>query len=301
MAGERREGRGLAGADGAGEADEQRPAAGLRALGGVVVGVGASASASASSSASASASASSTAASSSDDGARLGSSTSASALALDLGLGLDLGDGLGLDRARPRASTSTTARLDRRPRPRRPQPRRSADLGAVATGLHALEPSFSAVASSARRRPRRRPASAPAVESSLVRGRAPRRRRRRRRGRARARAPAPPRLSSRAAGVRLGAARLVAARRRQERRLAGHQRDRRLCVLVLQHALHGQREAAPLGVDVDDLRHDVSPWLTTSRGFSTWCAASSEMCTRPSTPCRISTKAPNVTTFVTRP
>ena len=44
-----------------------------------------------------------------------------------------------------------------------------------------------------------------------------------------------------------------------------------------------------------------SPCETTSRGFSTWCCASSEMCTRPSTPGRISTKAPKVTTFVTRP
>ena len=44
-----------------------------------------------------------------------------------------------------------------------------------------------------------------------------------------------------------------------------------------------------------------SPCETTSRGFSTWWLASSEMCTSPSTPGRISTKAPNVTTFVTRP
>ena len=44
-----------------------------------------------------------------------------------------------------------------------------------------------------------------------------------------------------------------------------------------------------------------SPCETTSRGFSTWCCASSEMCTSPSTPGRISTKAPNVTTFVTGP
>ena len=44
-----------------------------------------------------------------------------------------------------------------------------------------------------------------------------------------------------------------------------------------------------------------SPCDTTSRGFSTWCCASSEMCTRPSTPGRISTNAPNVTTFVTLP
>ena len=43
------------------------------------------------------------------------------------------------------------------------------------------------------------------------------------------------------------------------------------------------------------------PCATTSRGFSTWCCASSEMCTSPSTPGRISTKAPKVTTFVTRP
>src|SRR5262249_15969977 len=44
-----------------------------------------------------------------------------------------------------------------------------------------------------------------------------------------------------------------------------------------------------------------SPCETTSRGFSTWCCASSEMCTSPSTPGRISTKAPNVTTLVTLP
>src|SRR5439155_25823533 len=45
----------------------------------------------------------------------------------------------------------------------------------------------------------------------------------------------------------------------------------------------------------------LSPCETTSRGFSTWCCASSEMWTRPSTPGRISTKAPKVTTFVTLP
>ena len=45
----------------------------------------------------------------------------------------------------------------------------------------------------------------------------------------------------------------------------------------------------------------ASPCETTSRGFSTWCCASSEMCTSPSTPGRISTKAPKVTTLVTRP
>ena len=44
-----------------------------------------------------------------------------------------------------------------------------------------------------------------------------------------------------------------------------------------------------------------SPGWMISRGFSTWCCASSEMCTRPSTPSRISTNAPNVTTFVTLP
>src|SRR6266487_4537407 len=44
-----------------------------------------------------------------------------------------------------------------------------------------------------------------------------------------------------------------------------------------------------------------SPCETTSRGFSTWCWASSEMCTSPSTPGRISTKAPKVTTLVTLP
>src|SRR5437763_5196045 len=44
-----------------------------------------------------------------------------------------------------------------------------------------------------------------------------------------------------------------------------------------------------------------SPCETTSRGFSPWCWASSEMCTSPSTPGRISTKAPKVTTFVTLP
>ena len=45
----------------------------------------------------------------------------------------------------------------------------------------------------------------------------------------------------------------------------------------------------------------TSPCETISRGFSTWCWASSEMWTSPSTPGRISTKAPKVTTFVTRP
>ena len=44
-----------------------------------------------------------------------------------------------------------------------------------------------------------------------------------------------------------------------------------------------------------------SPGWMISRGFSTWCWASSEMWTRPSTPSRISTNAPNVTTFVTLP
>ena len=44
-----------------------------------------------------------------------------------------------------------------------------------------------------------------------------------------------------------------------------------------------------------------SPGWTISRGLSTWCGASSEMCTSPSTPSRISTNAPNVTTFVTLP
>ena len=38
-----------------------------------------------------------------------------------------------------------------------------------------------------------------------------------------------------------------------------------------------------------------------SRGLSMWCWASSEMWTRPSTPSRISTKAPKVTTLVTLP
>ena len=44
-----------------------------------------------------------------------------------------------------------------------------------------------------------------------------------------------------------------------------------------------------------------SPGWMISRGFSTWCWASSEMWTRPSTPSRISTNAPNVTTLVTVP
>ena len=66
-------------------------------------------------------------------------------------------------------------------------------------------------------------------------------------------------------------------------------------------ALQREREAAALGVDLEDQDVTVSPCATTSRGFSTWCCASSEMWTRPSTPGRISTKAPNVTTFVTRP
>ena len=44
-----------------------------------------------------------------------------------------------------------------------------------------------------------------------------------------------------------------------------------------------------------------SPGSTTSRGFSTWWWASSEMCTRPSTPSMISTNAPKVTTLVTLP
>ena len=44
-----------------------------------------------------------------------------------------------------------------------------------------------------------------------------------------------------------------------------------------------------------------SPGWTISRGFSTCCWASSEMCTRPSTPSRISTNAPNATTLVTAP
>src|SRR5215212_736145 len=44
-----------------------------------------------------------------------------------------------------------------------------------------------------------------------------------------------------------------------------------------------------------------SSGLTISLGFSTWWAASSEMCTSPSTPSMISTKAPKVTTLVTLP
>ena len=44
-----------------------------------------------------------------------------------------------------------------------------------------------------------------------------------------------------------------------------------------------------------------SPGWTTSPGLSTWCSASSEMWTRPSTPGTISTKAPKATTFVTLP
>ena len=44
-----------------------------------------------------------------------------------------------------------------------------------------------------------------------------------------------------------------------------------------------------------------SPGWMISRGFSTWCWASSEMWTSPSTPSRISTNAPNVTTLVTVP
>ena len=41
--------------------------------------------------------------------------------------------------------------------------------------------------------------------------------------------------------------------------------------------------------------------VTTSPGVSTWCSASSEMWTRPSTPGTISTKAPKATTLVTLP
>ena len=44
-----------------------------------------------------------------------------------------------------------------------------------------------------------------------------------------------------------------------------------------------------------------SPGETTSLGFSTWCSASSEIWTSPSTPGMISTKAPNATTLVTLP
>src|SRR5215211_4745256 len=49
------------------------------------------------------------------------------------------------------------------------------------------------------------------------------------------------------------------------------------------------------------LTRTSSPGWTISRGFSTCCWASSEMCTSPSTPSRISTKAPNATTLVTVP
>src|SRR5437588_6749647 len=44
-----------------------------------------------------------------------------------------------------------------------------------------------------------------------------------------------------------------------------------------------------------------SPGWMISRGFSTWCWASSEIWTRPSTPSRISTNAPKATTLVTVP
>ena len=49
------------------------------------------------------------------------------------------------------------------------------------------------------------------------------------------------------------------------------------------------------------LTFSVVPGSTTSLGFSTWWSASSEMWTRPSTPGRISTKAPKATTLVTVP
>ena len=58
---------------------------------------------------------------------------------------------------------------------------------------------------------------------------------------------------------------------------------------------------APKSTMLEICPSTTKPGCTISRGFSTWWAASSEMWTRPSTPSRISTKAPKVTTFVTRP
>ena len=61
-----------------------------------------------------------------------------------------------------------------------------------------------------------------------------------------------------------------------------------------------EREPAALRVDLENEDVDRVALRDHSRGFSTWCCASSEMCTSPSTPGRISTKAPKVATFVTR-
>ena len=66
-------------------------------------------------------------------------------------------------------------------------------------------------------------------------------------------------------------------------------------------ALDAERDPAALLVDLEDPDPGRSPGWTTSLGFSTWCSASSEMWTRPSTPGMISTNAPNATTFVTLP
>jgi len=70
---------------------------------------------------------------------------------------------------------------------------------------------------------------------------------------------------------------------------------------ALGRLLDGQGDTATLEVDVDDLHPQLLAGADHLLGRSTWCAAISEMWTRPSMPSPTWTKAPKGTSLVMRP